>query len=63
MFGHTETDSTVSARDDLITDKVDQWWGADIQIRFRNSFFMLLSGKMTGKKQWKNEMSKIERWC
>lgn len=35
MFGHTETDPTVSARDDLITDKVDQSRGADRQIWFR----------------------------
>lgn len=51
MFGHTETDPTVSARDDLITDKVDQLRGADRQIWFRNSFYMLMSGKMTRKKQ------------
>lgn len=62
MFGHTETDPTVSAQDDLITDKVDQLWGADRHKQFRNSFFMLMSGKMTGKKQWKNEINKIERW-
>lgn len=61
MFGHTETDPTVSARDDLITDKVDQLRGADRQIWFRNSFYMLMSCKMTRKKQRENEMSKIER--
>jgi len=46
VFGHTETNPTVSAQDDLIADKLDHLWGADRQIRFRISFFMFISGKM-----------------